>query len=111
MQSLLHVRNLYSTTLGDTDYGIVLFKYKIGDNEYTIMKRSTIRSIYFQITLLNVSSLYTILTDKTMDVMLFVTENIYKRTGTSSPHITDEIFSFSLRQEESDRIAKMPIVM
>ena len=46
-----------------------------------------------------------------MDMMLFATENIYKSTGTSSPHITDEIFSFSLRQEESDRIAKMPIVM
>ena len=42
----LHVRNLYSTTLGHADYGIVLFKYKIGDNEYTIMKRSTIRSIF-----------------------------------------------------------------
>ena len=44
-----------------------------------------------------------------MDVMLFATENIYKRTGTSSPHITDEgPFSFSLRQETSNRIAKMP---
>ena len=46
-----------------------------------------------------------------MDVMLFVTENIYKRTGTSSPHITDETFSVSLRQETNDRIAKMPSVM
>ena len=46
-----------------------------------------------------------------MDVMLFATENIYIRTGTSSPHITDEIFSFSLREETSNRIAKMPSVM
>ena len=45
----LHVRNLYTTTLGDADYGIILFKYKIGDNEYTIMKQSTVRSIFSQI--------------------------------------------------------------
>ena len=107
----LHVRNLYTTTLGDADYGIILFKYKIGDNEYTIMKRATVRSIFSQIMLLNISSLYTILTDKTMDMMLFVTENIYKRTGTSSPHITDETFAFNLREETNDRISKMPSVM
>ena len=34
---LLHVNNIYITTLGHADYGIILFKYKIGDNEYTII--------------------------------------------------------------------------
>ena len=64
------------------------------------MKRATVRSIFSQIMLLNISSLYTILTDKTMDVMLFVTENICKERG-MSPHITDETFSVSLDKKRT----------
>ena len=42
-----------------------------------------------------------------MDVMLFATENIYKSTGTSSPHVADEGFTIRLRRETSERIHRM----
>ena len=57
----LNVYNIYDNTLGDNNNGVVLVKYSIEGKPYTIMKRSTKRSIYLQVLLFSASGIYTIL--------------------------------------------------
>ena len=42
----LNVINIYGNTLGDANNDVVLVKYSVQGKSYTIMKRSTKRSIY-----------------------------------------------------------------
>ena len=44
-----NVYNIYNNTFGDYNNGVVLVKYSIEGKPYTIMKRSTKRSIYLQV--------------------------------------------------------------
>ena len=74
----LSIYNLYGTTLGDWNIGVVLLNYKVGNNSYVIMKRATKRSIHLQILLFSMNSVYTLLTDKAMELMIFATGNVYK---------------------------------
>ena len=83
----LNVYNVYANTLGDANTGIVLVKYSIEGKSYTIMKRSTKRSIYLQVLLFSANGIYTTFVDKTMKLMVFATGNIYKSTGTSSEKV------------------------
>ena len=55
----LNVYNVYANTLGDSNNGIVLVKYNIQGKSYTIMKRSTQRSIYLQVLLFSANGIYT----------------------------------------------------
>ena len=50
---------LYANTLGDYNNGVVLLKYNIQGEEYTIMKRSTKLSIYLQVLLFSANGIYT----------------------------------------------------
>eukprot|EP00944_MAST-04C_sp_MAST-4C-sp1_P013786 g13786.t1 len=83
----LNVYELYGITFGDFDLGVVLVKYSIEGKQYTIMKRSTQRSIFLQVLLFSANGIYTTFMDKTMKLMAFATGNIYKSTGTSSEEV------------------------
>ena len=83
----LNVYNIYDNTLGDNNNGVVLVKYSIEGKSYTIMKRSTKRSIYLQVLLFSANGIYTTFVDKTMKLMVFATGHIYKRTGSGFEHI------------------------
>ena len=90
---------IYVRTFGDVDIGVTLFQYNIDGKDYTIMKRSTMRSIFVQILLFGANGIYTILVDKNMDMMMFATGNIYRETGTSSSKLKDKGFTELVRRE------------
>ena len=100
----LNVYNLYTRTLGDANNGVVLVKYNIQGNEYTIMKRSTQRSIFLQVLLFSANGIYTTFVDKTMKLMMFATGNIYKSTGTASEEVEAGSFAYNLKQENHKKI-------
>ena len=85
--------NIYNNVFGNWSKGVVLFDYKIQGEGYTFMKRSTKRSIFLQIILFSMTGIYTMFKDKEMELMLFATGNIYRRTGTASKHVEDNTFS------------------
>ena len=58
---VLLLYNFYQTTFGYWDIGVVLLQYNIGGKEYTIMKRSSQRSIYLQILLFSAKGMLTML--------------------------------------------------
>ena len=66
-----------------------------------IMKRATQRSIYFQIILFTAYGIYTMFVDKTMELMMFATDNIYKSTGTASSEVMNS-FALKVKREISD---------
>ena len=73
---ILGMYNTYGCTFGNWDNGVVLFQYAIGDRKYTIMKRSTQRSIHLQILLFSARAVYTTFSDKKMELMVFGTGQI-----------------------------------
>ena len=102
----LNVYNVYANTLGDENYGIVLVKYSIQGKSYTIMKRSTKRSIYLQVLLFSANGIYTTFVDKTMKLMVFATGNIYKSTGTASEEVENTTYSLKIKQENQLRTSR-----
>ena len=97
----LNLYNLYGSTIGDFDDGIVLFRYTLEGVEYTIMKRSTHQGIYLQILLFSSRAVYRLLFDKKMELMVFGTSNIYRKSGTTAEHIEDKNFTAGLDEEAS----------
>ena len=77
----LNVYNIYVNTLGDDNTGIVLLQYSIEGKSYTIMKRSTKRSIYLQVLLFSANGIYTTFVDKTMKLMVFATGQYIQEHG------------------------------
>ena len=100
--ALIHVFNVYNLIFGDWDQGVVLLKYSIQGNKYTFMKRSTRRSIYIQIMLFSMSSIYTLFKDRKQELMIFATGNIYRETGTASREVEDKQYSMKIK---SDNVA------
>ena len=98
---IINVYNLYATTLGDKDIGVILLQYTIRGEHYMIMKRATQRSIYFQIILFSAYGIYTMFVDKTMELMMFATDNIYKSTGTASSEVMNS-FALKVKREIND---------
>ena len=82
------------------DRGVVLLKYTIRGNEYTVMKRSTKRSIFIQIVLFSMNGIYTLFKDKKQELMLFATGHIYRETGTASKDIEDKQYSEKIKSEK-----------
>ena len=101
LSTVLNIYNIYGNTFGNWNKGIVLFHYTIHGEEYTIMKRSIQRSIYFQILLFSISAVYTMFKDKKMELMIFATGNIYRETGTASKEIEDKRFSMMIKRERT----------
>ena len=97
----LNLYNLYGSTISDFDDGIILFRYTLEGVEYTIMKRSTHQGIYLQILLFSSRAVYRLLFDKKMELMVFGTSNIYRKSGTTAEHIEDKAFTAGLGEENS----------
>ena len=72
-----------------------MFKYIIEGEDYTIMKRSTQRSIYIQIMLFSMSGIYTMFKDKKMELLMFANGNIYRETGTASKEVKEKRYSMT----------------
>ena len=96
---VLNVFNIYGNTFSDSNKNIKLIQYNIEGEEYRIMKRSVKRSIFVQILLFSVEGLWTMLTDKKMTMMTFATDNLYRKTGTTSQHIYDQGHSKRMHNE------------
>ena len=96
----VNINNLYGQIFGDWDRGVVLLKYTIRGNEYTVMKRSTKRSIFIQIVLFSMNGIYTLFKDKKQELMLFATGHIYRETGTASKDIEDKQYSEKIKSEK-----------
>ena len=78
---------LYENTIGNYDHGVLLLDYNIQGKHYTILKRSTQRSIYLQVLLFSLNGVCTMFRDKKMELMMFVQSNIYVSTGTASNEV------------------------
>ena len=76
---VVNVFNIYNNIFGDESNGVVLLKYTIQNKLYTIMKREVKRSIYIQILLFGAHGVYVMCVDKSMELMVFATGNVYKR--------------------------------
>ena len=87
--------NIYSSTFGPWNKGVILFKYIIEGEDYTIMKLSTQRSIYIQIMLFSMSGIYTMFKDKKMELLMFANGNIYRETGTASKEVKEKQYSMT----------------
>ena len=97
---LLNINNIYNLIFGDWDQGVVLFEYTIQGNKYTIMKRSTQRSIFIQVMLFSMNGIYTLFKDRKQELMIFATGNIYRETGTASREIEDKEYSKEIKPEK-----------
>ena len=98
---VLNLFNVYGNTFRGWNQNIQLLQYKIEEEEYTIMKRSTKRSIYIQIFLFSLNGLWTMFKDKKMEMMMFATGNIYRETGTASKYVEDREHIMRMRSETS----------
>ena len=96
---ILNIFNIYGNTFSDSNKGVNLIKYSIEGEQYTIMKRSVKRSIFLQILLFSVEGLWIMMTDKKMILMTFATDNLYRKTGTTSQNIYDNNHSQRMRKE------------
>ena len=97
---LSNINNIYQQIFTDWDQGVVLFKYTIQENEYTVMKRSTKLSIYIQIMLFSMSGIYTIFKDRKQELMIFATGHIYRETGTASKDVEQKSFVRKMKSEK-----------
>ena len=100
----LNLFNLYGNTFGNWDNDVILFKYTINGEEYSFLKRSTKRSIYIQVVLFSLKGLRTMWKDRTMELMMFATGNIYRKTGTSSKVFEQESFVWKMMSEKTSRV-------
>ncbi len=97
----ISIFNLYGNTFGNWNVGVVFAQYTIDGQSYTIMERSTQRTIYLQTLLVCVNALYTMLADRSSKKMLFVYDNIYRHNGTTRRSIHDNSFAIRVNKESS----------
>ena len=93
---------MFENTIGAWDHGVILLDYSIQGTQYTIMKRSTQRSIYLQVLLFSINGVYTMFVDWKMELMMFAQSNIYKSTGTASNEVVR-----SFAQKVESELAKV----
>ena len=96
---LANMNEIYRRTFGDSDQGVVLFKYTIQSKEYKFMKRSTKRYLYLQIMLFSINAIYMLLKDKKMEFLAFATGCIYRETGTASKNVESKSFVQKIKLE------------
>ena len=106
MSSLTMLLTLYSLgqySVGDSDIGVILFQF--GD-KHIFYKRSVKRTCFFQIFAFCLGALFRMIEDKTMEKMLFATDNVYRATGTASKYREDINHSMLIRRETAEDIRK-----
>ena len=95
----LNIYGICNYIFGDWDQGVILFKYTIQENEYSIMKRSVKRSIFVQIMLFSMNGIYTLFKDRKQELLIFATGHIYRETGTASKEVEQETFVRNIKLE------------
>ena len=98
---ILNIFNIYGNTFSDWNKGVNLIEYNIEGEKYTILKRSVKRSIFLQILLFSVEGLWIMMTDKKMILMTFATDNLYRKTGTTSQSVYDNNHSERMRRNRN----------
>eukprot|EP00944_MAST-04C_sp_MAST-4C-sp1_P015771 g15771.t1 len=96
----VNIINIYNLIFGDWHNGVVLLDYSIQGNKYTIMKRSTKRSIFIQVLLFSMNGIYTLFKDRKQELMIFATGHIYRETGTASREVEDQQYSMKIKSEK-----------
>ena len=96
---IINAFNIYNCIFGESAVGAVLFKYTVYGKEYSFMRRATQRSIFIQIALFSISAVYTLFHDKKMELMLFLTSNVYRKSGT----VLEERMSISFKKREEEK--------
>ena len=86
----VNVNEIFDRTFKEWDQGVILFKYNIQENEYSIMKRSVKRSIFLQIMLFSMNGIYTLFKDRKQELLIFATGHIYRETGTASKEVDED---------------------
>ena len=86
----VNVNEIFDRTFKEWDQGVILFKYNIQENEYSIMKRSVKRSIFLQIMLFSMNGIYTLFKDRKQELLVFATGHIYRETGTASKEVDED---------------------
>ena len=84
---LLNVYNIFQLVLGGWHLHTVLFRY--GEGLY-FLKRPVKRSIFFQVLVFSFQGVKTMLKDTKMEMMMFATGQIYRKSGTDIKHTDDE---------------------
>ena len=97
---ILNIYNASELIFGNYYVGVVLFQY---GSEHVFYRRSVQRSIFIQIFMFSFKGLKIMFQDKEMDLLMFATGNIYRKTGTSSKFV--EHASFVKRIESERRIS------
>ena len=95
----VNVNEIFDRTFKEWDQGVILFKYNIQENEYSIMKRSVKRSIFLQIMLFSMNGIYTLFKDRKQELLIFATGHIYRETGTASKELEDKLYSENIELE------------
>ena len=80
--SVLTLYNLYSYTFSSFAFGIELYNF---GNGHVFYKRSVKRSIYFNICTSSIKGLKNMFKDKDMNLLMFVTDPVYRDTGDTLP--------------------------
>ena len=80
--SVLTLYNLYSYTFSNFAFGIELYNF---GNGHVFYKRSVKRSIYFNICTSSIKGLKNMFKDKDMNLLMFVTDPVYRDTGDTLP--------------------------
>eukprot|EP00942_MAST-04A_sp_MAST-4A-sp1_P013238 g13238.t1 len=97
---MLNLYNIYGNTLGNWNHNVILLKYTVYGEEYKLMKRSIKRSMFLQMILFSMSGVYTMFKDKNMELMIFATGNICRKTGTASKDVEDKSFARKVEREK-----------
>ena len=84
---VLNMYNIFQLVFGGWHLHTVLFRY--GKDLY-FLKRPIKRSIFFQVLVFSFQGVKTMLNDKKMELMMFATGQIYRKTGTDIKYIDDE---------------------
>ena len=85
--SVLTLYNLYSYTFSSFAFGIELYNF---GNGHVFYKRSVKRSIYFNICTSSIKGLKNMFKDKDMNLLMFVTDPVYRDTGDTLPPDDDD---------------------
>ena len=81
------------------DNNVSLIEYTIQGEKVIMWKRST-RSIYIQVLFFSICGIWTLIKDKKMELMMFATGNIYRKTNTGRIDEDDDIDDDGGEEEE-----------
>merc|ERR1711991_1010910 len=79
---LINIFNIYNYTFGTIDNNISLTEYTIQGEKVIMWKRSIRRYVYVQVLFFSICGIWTLIIDKDMELMMFATGNIFRKTNT-----------------------------